>query len=45
MASGAGPLPFGNILGDVRAIDALVPIANLGGFLLPELSMAGSLAG
>jgi hypothetical protein len=44
MASGAGPLPLCDILSDVRAIDALVTIANLSGFLLPDFSVPRSLA-
>lgn len=45
VARGAFTSPFGNILGNVCAIDALVPIANLAGLQLPNLAVTRGLTG
>lgn len=37
--------PLGNILGNVCAIDALVPVADLAGLQLPDLAVASGLTG
>lgn len=43
MTLGAGTFPLCRVFGYVGSVDALVPIANLTGFLFPDLAVTGGL--